>query len=183
MTNAKQQTNIKNIYACGDVTGPYQFTHMAGYQASVVLKNMQFGLGLKVNYDAVPWVTYTKPEVAHVGHTEESAIKSGVFGKAITVDLAENDRAIAEDDIVGFLKLIVSKKHRLVGATMVGDKAGEIIPIATLAISQKLKVSAFLSMILAYPTQAQVFLMAAMTNMQSAMKPWHMKLAKLFLRR
>ena len=117
ITNLKQQTSIKNIYACGDVTGPYQFTHMAGHQASVVLKNVLFGLGFKVNYDAVPWVTYTKPEVAHVGHTEESAKRSGLFGNAITVDLAGNDRAIAEGDTIGFLKLIVNKKRRLVGAT------------------------------------------------------------------
>ena len=183
VTNAKQQTSIKNIYACGDVTGPYQFTHMAGHQASVVLKNVLFGIGAKVNYDAVPWVTYTKPEVAHVGHTEESAKKSGIFAKEITVDLAGNDRAIAENDTVGFLKLIISKKHRLVGATLVGDKAGEIIPVATLAIVKKMKVSAFLSIIIAYPTQAEIFMSAAVTNLRDSVKPWHTKLAKLIIRR
>lgn len=88
-----------------------------------------FGLGFKMKYNAVPWVTYTKSEVAHVGYTETSAKKSGIFGKVITVNLADNDRAIAENDTIGFLKLIVSKKHRLIGATLVGDKAGEIIPV------------------------------------------------------
>lgn len=141
-----------------------------------------FGLGFKMKYNAVPWVTYTKPEVAHVGYTETSAKKSGIFGKVITVNLADNDRAIAENDTIGFLKLIVSKKHRLIGATLVGDKAGEIIPVATLAITRKLKPSAFLSFIIAYPTEAEIFMSAAISDLRDSVKPWHTKLLKLFMR-
>jgi len=183
ITNSKLQTNFRNIYACGDVTGPFQFTHMAGYQAGIVIRNSIFHIGAKLDYSAVPWTTYTKPEVAHVGHTEITAKKADLFKKSILVPLGENDRARAENDVNGFLKLIISKNNKLIGATLVGEKAGEMIPVATLAIRQKLKVSAFLDLIFSYPTEAEIFKTAALKSLKDSVKPWQSKIIKsLFLR-
>jgi pyruvate/2-oxoglutarate dehydrogenase complex dihydrolipoamide dehydrogenase (E3) component len=184
VTNAKLQTTVKNIYACGDVTGPYQFTHMAAYQAGIVIRNSIFHIASKLNYSAVPWTTYTKPEVAHVGHTEITAKADGVFTKSIIVPINEIDRAKAENDVTGFLKLILGKKNRIIGATLVGDKAGEIIPMATFAIHKKTKVSEFLNIIFSYPSVAEIYKFAALSSLKDDFKPWQSKLIKtIFLRK
>ncbi|MBM7614706.1 dihydrolipoyl dehydrogenase family protein [Alkaliphilus hydrothermalis] len=180
--NAKLQTNIKNIYACGDVTGPYQFTHMAGYQASIVLKNIVFKLNAKVDYSAVPWTTYTKPEVSHVGYTEQQAKSLGMFKDYLIVDLADNDRAKSEND-EGFIKLILGRNKRIIGATVISDKAGEMIPVVTLAIKKKLSSSIFLNMIFAYPTESEIYKIAALKKAKESFKDWHKKIIKfIFLR-
>jgi pyruvate/2-oxoglutarate dehydrogenase complex dihydrolipoamide dehydrogenase (E3) component len=182
ITNAKLQTNVKSIYACGDVCGPYQFTHTAGYQAAIVIRNVLFGLNAKQNYDGIAWTTYTKPEVAHVGLLEKDAKTKGVLKKTVFVPLAENDRAKAEDDRDGFLKLIVSKAGRLIGATLIGEKAGEMIPAATLAIKRRLRVSVFLGLILSYPTEAEIFKAAALSDLKDSVAPWQTKLLRFFFR-
>ena len=183
ITNSKLQTKIKNIYACGDITGPYLFTHMAGYQAGIVIKNAIFKLNTKVDYSAVPWTTYTMPEVAHVGYTQPTAIENDVFKKSILVHLSDNDRAIAEDDTCGFLKLNIGKKNRIIGATIVGKKAGEMIPALTLAIKQKLKASSFLSMIFSYPTESEMILRASLDNLSGSFSENKQKLIKnIFLK-
>jgi pyruvate/2-oxoglutarate dehydrogenase complex dihydrolipoamide dehydrogenase (E3) component len=179
IVNKRLQTNIKNIYACGDSTGPYQFTHMAGYQAGIVIRNIIFHLGSKVDYSAVPWTTYTKPEVAHVGYTEPMAKKLGLFKEAIVVPLDEVDRAKTENDRIGFLKLILGNKGKIVGATLVGDKAGETIPLATLAIKKKLKATTYLNMIFSYPTEAEIFRFASLKVLKDSFKDWQNKLIKL----
>lgn len=178
ITNKKLQTNIKNIYACGDVTGPYQFTHMAGYQAGIVIKNSLFHLGAKANYSAVPWTTYTKPEVAHVGYTEAMAREARLFKSTILVPLTDNDRAQAENDTQGFLKLIVGNRNKLIGATLVSDKAGEMMPVASLAIQQKLTPGAFMKFIFAYPSEAEIFQAASRQALRNSFKPWQAKLIK-----
>ncbi len=182
-TNNKLQSSMKNIYACGDVTGPYQFTHMAGYQAGVVIRNIIFKLGAKVDYSCVPWTTYTKPEVAHVGYTEPWAKSLGLYVDSIKINLSEIDRAKAEGDTEGFLKLILGKKGILIGATLVGNKAGEMIPVATLAISQKLKATAFMKLIFSYPTEAEIFKFASLEKVRQSFKNWQKTLIKkIFLR-
>ena len=181
--NRKLQTSVKNIYACGDVTGPYQFTHMAGYQAGIVIRNTIFRLGTKVDYSAVPWTTYTRPEVAHVGYTEPWAKSQGLFHDSVVIPLDGIDRAKAEGDTEGFLKLILGKKNRLVGITLVGEKAGEMIPVGTLAIRQKLKATAFMSLIFSYPTESEIFKMAALELAKRALKDWVKRVIKwIFLR-
>ena len=181
--NKKLQTNIKNIYGCGDAAGPYQFTHMAGYQAGIVIRNIIFHLGAKVDYSTVPWTTYTKPEVAHVGYTEPMAKELGLFGEAIIVPLDDVDRAKTENDRIGFLKLILGNNGRVIGATLVGEKAGEIIPLATLAIKKKLKATNYLNMIFSYPTEAEIFRVASLTVLKKSFKAWQNKFIKLiFLR-
>lgn len=183
VTNEKLQTSAKNIYACGDVAGPYQFTHMAGYQAGIAIRNIIFKIGAKVDYSTVPWTTYTKPEVAHVGYTEPWARSLGMFGESIIIDIAEIDRAKAENDLEGFLKLNIGKKGQIIGATLVGEKAGEMIPVATLAIKQKLKAAAFLSLIFSYPTESEIFMFASLKKVKQSFKDWQKKLIKqIFLR-
>jgi pyruvate/2-oxoglutarate dehydrogenase complex dihydrolipoamide dehydrogenase (E3) component len=181
-TNAKQQTNIKNIFAAGDVTGPYLFTHMAGYQGVKIIPNALLKIPQKVNYAAVPWTTYTKPEVAHIGYTEEQAKNTDNFKDKVFLDLGDNDRAKAESDKNGFLKIIIGKKGRVIGATLVGNKAGDMIPIASLAIAKKQKINAFVSFIYSYPTEAEIFGRAAILKLNEAFKPW-MKtvIKKIFL--
>lgn len=178
------QTSVKNIFACGDVVGPYQFTHMAGYQAGVILRNIIFPLvKSRVDYSAVPWTTYTRPEVAHVGYTEPWAREIGAFRDAIVVDLYEIDRARTEGDEIGFLKLILGRRSRIIGATLVGNRAGEIIPLAALAIKQGLKATAFMTFIFSYPTEAEIFKFASIAAAKKSFKPW-MKtiIQKLLLR-
>jgi len=171
--NKYLQTNIKNIYACGDAAGPYQFTHMAGYQAGVVLRNIIFPIiKSPVNYSTVPWTTYTKPEVAHVGYTEQMAREKGIFKNTVIVDLKDMDRAQTEDDTTGFLKLVLGKRKRIVGATMVGNKAGEIIPLAAMAIRTKMKATGFMPQIFSYPTEAEIFKFAGYAFARKSFKPW-----------
>jgi pyruvate/2-oxoglutarate dehydrogenase complex dihydrolipoamide dehydrogenase (E3) component len=178
------QTNIKNIYACGDVAGPYQFTHMAGYQAGVVIRNIIFPLKkASVDYSTVPWTTYTRPEVAHVGYTEQWAKDEGLFIDSITVSQKENDRAQTDNDTEGFLKLILGKKNRIIGATMVGNKAGEIIPLASLAIRNRMKATVFMQQIFSYPTEAEMFKFASLAFARKSFKPWMKSVIKTVLLR
>ena len=182
-TNAKLQTVVPNIYACGDVTGPYAFTHMAGYQAGVVIQNAIFPVKKRVDYKAVPWVTYTKPEVAHVGLTEKEAKAQMPGYKKYIVPMESNDRAKAEDDIHGFLKLLTNNKGVVIGATMVGDKAGEQIGLANMAVVKKMKIGSFMSMTFPYPTELEIYKTAALQALKESFKPWQKNLIqKLFLR-
>lgn len=182
VTNERLQTNVRNIYACGDVTGPYLFTHMASYQAGIIVRNIIFRLPSKVDYSGVTWTTYTKPEVAHVGYTEPWAKSLGLYKDSTVVNLEEVDRAKAEKDEIGFLKLITGKRNKLIGATVVGEKAGEMIHLATLAIKRKLKATAFINLIFSYPTEAEIFKFASSELYKRAFKGWMKKLIKaLFL--
>ncbi|MDR4507915.1 MAG: FAD-dependent oxidoreductase [Candidatus Brocadiaceae bacterium] len=183
VTNRKLKTSVKNIYVCGDVTGHYQFTHMAGYQAGIIIRNVIFKLGAKVDYSTVPWTTYTKPEVAHVGYTEPMARKAGVYNSSLKVDLREIDRAKAEDDRVGFLKLNLGKKGRIIGATLLGEKAGEMIPAITIAIKQKLTAGFFMNMIFSYPTESEILKSASLEAAKQSLKPWMKKVIKTLLLR
>jgi pyruvate/2-oxoglutarate dehydrogenase complex dihydrolipoamide dehydrogenase (E3) component len=178
------QTSIRNIYAAGDVTGPYQFTHMASYQAVKVVYNSVLKIPQKTSYSYVPWTTYTMPEVAHVGYTEEWALKQKLFREKVMIPLAENDRAKTEGERAGFLKLIIGKKNRLIGATIVGNKAGEMIPLASLALNKKMKATVFSSLILSYPTESEIYAKASLEILKRSFRPWMKSLIKnVFLRK
>jgi len=171
--NKYMQTNIENIYACGDVTGPYLFTHMAGYQGGVVLRNIIFPLKKSaVDYSTVPWTTYTRPEVAHAGYTEQMAREKSKLKDVILVDLKDMDRAQTDSDTAGFLKLILGKGNRIIGATMVGNKGGDIIPLASMAIRHRMKAAGFMSQIFSYPTEAEIFKFAGYAFARKSFKPW-----------
>jgi pyruvate/2-oxoglutarate dehydrogenase complex dihydrolipoamide dehydrogenase (E3) component len=152
------ETAFPNIYAVGDVAGPYQFTHAASHQAWHAAVNALFGRfrRFKVDYSALPWVTFTDPEVAHVGHNEVSAREAGIAYELVRYDIAELDRAVAEGARRGFVKLLVSPgRDRILGATIVAAGAGETIAEIVLAIRHRLGLGKILSTIHAYPTMAE----------------------------
>jgi pyruvate/2-oxoglutarate dehydrogenase complex dihydrolipoamide dehydrogenase (E3) component len=155
------RSSNRKIYAVGDAAGGLQFTHVAGYHAGVVIRQMLFGLPSKSSTAHIPWATYTDPELAQVGPTEAEARKS--FGDALTVvrfDYAENDRAQAEGKTDGFVKVMVVK-GRPVGATIVGAQAGELIGLWAMAIATKQKMGGIAGTVLPYPTLGEVSKRAA----------------------
>ncbi len=147
----------KRVFAVGDAAGGLQFTHVAGYHAGVIIRSILFGLPSKARTDHIPWATYTDPELAQVGLTEEQAIRA--HGRhAVTVarfEYNENDRAIAESKTTGLIKVMVVK-GRPVGASIVGAQAGELIGVWALAIANKLKMSAVANMVAPYPTLGEI---------------------------
>lgn len=155
--DARLRTTNKRVFAIGDVAGGYQFTHVAGYHAGIVIRNALFGLPAKANHDAVPWVTYTDPEIAHVGLTETQAReKHGDAIKVVRWSFDENDRAQAERETDGLVKVVVGPKGKILGASIAGLHAGELLQPWVLAISQGLKIGAMASIIAPYPTLGEV---------------------------
>ena len=156
-TDNRLRSSKKHIFAIGDVAGRQQFTHIAGYHAGIVIRNMLFKLPAKISDEAVPWVTYTDPELAHVGMSEKDAIAA--YGERhITVldsSLSENDRARAERRTEGRLRVITTKKGHILGASILAPSAGEMIATWSLAISAGLKISAMASFIAPYPTYGE----------------------------
>ena len=143
----------KHVYAAGDVAGGLQFTHVASYHAGLIIRNALFRLPVKNRTDIIPWVTYTDPELAHVGLTEKDAIAQQ--GKSIRVlrwPFHDNDRAVAEGKTKGLVKIVTAKNGKILGCSIVGPNAGDLIALWTLAITQDLKVSAIAGMVLPYPT-------------------------------
>ncbi|MDJ0509563.1 MAG: mercuric reductase [Crocosphaera sp.] len=160
--NDKLQTSNSKIYACGDVIGGYQFTHVAAHEAVTVITNALFLPVNKVSYEVIPWATFTDPELARVGLTEEQA--RARYGDDIYVlkqDFADVDRAQAEGAGIGFGKIIVEGNGTILGAHLVGKSAGELIHEIVLAMSNNLKVSA-LSGIHIYPTLSEINSKAAL---------------------
>ncbi len=154
--DARLRSSNRRVFAIGDVAGPYQFTHMAAYQAGIIIRNMLFKLPAKVDYSAVPWVTYTDPELAHVGMSEADANKAGKGIRVLRWQFEENDRAQAERRTEGMIKVITTPKGLILGVSIVGLHAGELIQPWILAVTQKLKIGAMASMIAPYPTLAEV---------------------------
>lgn len=149
------RTNMKHIYAAGDVVGGLQFTHLAGWQGFQAARNALLPGNSKGLSELVPWVTYTDPEVAHAGLTEEQA--RARFGGQVRVRLWEmnrTDRAVCEADTDGFLKVVAKGDGTLLGATVVHARAGETIAELVLAMNHKLKLSDLASAIHPYPTYA-----------------------------
>ncbi|MDH3769891.1 MAG: FAD-dependent oxidoreductase, partial [Nitrospirota bacterium] len=152
VVDPRLRTTNKRVFAIGDVAGGFQFTHMAGYHADIVIRNALFKLPAKTDHSAVPWVTYTEPELAHVGLSELMAKDRGVTVKVLCWPLADNDRAQAERETGGFVKVLVDGRGRIKGATIVGQHAGELIQPWVLAISSGLKIGAMAQFIAPYPT-------------------------------
>ena len=159
--DARLRSSNKKIYAIGDVAGGLQFTHVAGYHAGVALKNILFRLPAKADNPAIPWVTYTEPEVAQVGLTEAQAREAGGGIRVLRWPFAENDRAQAERLGRGLIKVITTTKGKVLGCTIVGAHAGELILPWVLAISQGLKIGAMAQAVAPYPTFSEVSKRAA----------------------
>ena len=150
------RTRNKRIFAIGDAAGSFQFTHAASYHAGIVIRNALFHLPTKVNYKAMPWVTYTEPELAHVGLNEPMAQQQKIAYRVLRFTFADNDRAQAEHATEGLVKVLTTKKGQILGASIVGSHAGELIAPWVLAISQGLPISAMASAIMPYPTFAEI---------------------------
>ena len=154
--DARLRTSNKKVFAIGDVAGGFQFTHVAGYHAGVVIKNALFRMPAKADMRTVPWVTYTAPELAQVGLTEADARKAGHDFRVLRWPYHENDRAIAEGLTDGLVKAIVTPKGHILGCGITGAAAGELIQTWVLAMSEKIKVGAIAQMIAPYPTLGEV---------------------------
>lgn len=172
------QTNIPNIYACGDVAGPYQFTHTASHMAWYAAVNSLFEplLGLrggkfKVDYSVIPWATFTEPEVARVGLNELEAKEKNVAYEVTTFELEELDRAIADGEAHGLVKVLTAPgSDRILGVTIAGEHAGDIIAEYVLAMRQGIGLNKLLGTIHIYPTLAEMNKYAA-GNWKKAHKP------------
>jgi len=149
-------TSNRKVFAIGDCIGGLQFTHVANYHAGIVIRRALFQMPAKVNNQTVPWVTYTEPELAHVGLSEAQAKQGGHTVNVLRWPFHENDRAQAERVTEGMVKVIVGKRGRILGASIVGEQAGELIQIWSLAVSQKLKIKAMTAWISPYPTLSEV---------------------------
>ena len=153
--NPYLQTTVPHIYAAGDVTGGLQFTHVAGYEGKVVVRNALFPFRQKVDYRVVPWVIYTDPEIAHVGMTEKEAREQNGEVHVYTSSFAELDRAIIDGEAEGFVKVITNRRGQLIGAHVVGSHAGDLLQEIVLAMHRNVPIGAISQVIHAYPTKAE----------------------------
>jgi pyruvate/2-oxoglutarate dehydrogenase complex dihydrolipoamide dehydrogenase (E3) component len=155
-TSAQLKTSNRKIYAIGDVNGRFPFTHAAGYHAGIVLRNALFRLPAKVDDRAMPWVTYTDPELAQVGLTEAAARERHGQVTALRWPFHDNDRAQAERRTDGFAKVVLDKAGRILGASIVGANAGEVVQPWCLAIANGMKIGAMAGLVAPYPTLGEI---------------------------
>lgn len=158
--NARLQTSQRHIYAAGDVAGPFAFTHFAEYQARIVVRNLLVPtpwLRQKVDYRAMPWCTYTEPEVARVGLNEEEAKKQGTAYDLYTAGMESVDRAVVESEEDGFIKVLTARgSDKILGVTLVASRAGESLQEFVLAMKYGLGLSKIGATVHPYPTFALV---------------------------
>jgi len=170
--DARLRTACPSVYACGDVIGPYRFTHMANQQARVVVQNALLPVKTRIDYRVVPWCTFTDPEVARVGLNETDAQAQGVPFRTIRVDLAANDRAVCDGEARGFLKVLTPPgRDDILGATLVGAHAGELIHEAVLAMGKRLRLRDFAAAVHVYPTLAEAFRRAGDESRKAGFTP------------
>jgi pyruvate/2-oxoglutarate dehydrogenase complex dihydrolipoamide dehydrogenase (E3) component len=152
--NRKMQTSNKKIYACGDVTGEMPLTHVAELQAGIVIANMIFKMPRKINYDVIPSVVYTAPEVAQVGVSVEQC-RQLKKGEVFQFDVSQLDRAITDNNKTGVAK-ILTNRGRVIGAHIIAPHAGELIHELALAVQENMKISKLTSLVHAYPSYSQL---------------------------
>ena len=154
--DGRLRTSLNHIYAAGDVTGAYQFTHAAGYEGGVVLSNAVFRLPRKTNYSFLPWCTYTEPELASIGLNEKRAREQGIEYTVWTERFHDNDRAQAEGAPAGQLKLLLNRKEKPIGVQILGLHGGELIHEWVAAMNGKIRLSTLASAIHPYPTLGEI---------------------------
>ena len=156
------RTSNRRIYAIGDVNGLHPFTHMAGFQGSLVIRNALFRLPVNVHATALPWATYTDPELAQVGLSEAQARERHADGvRVVRWPLHENDRAQAERATAGLVKVVADRRGRVLGAGIVAPHAGELIHVWCLAMARGLKLGTVAQMVVPYPTLGEASKRAA----------------------
>ncbi|MGE3280066.1 MAG: NAD(P)/FAD-dependent oxidoreductase [Alphaproteobacteria bacterium] len=156
------RTTARGVYAIGDVIDAPHFTHVAGYHAGIVIRNALFHFPAKVDYAALPWVTYADPELAQVGLTEEAARhRYGEDLQVLRLPLAENDRAQTERHTAGLIKLVACRSGQILGASILAAHAGELAHLWVLAIEQRLKLKHIAGMLAPYPTWGEANKLAA----------------------
>ncbi len=150
------RTTQKHIYGAGDVTGAYQFTHAAGYEGGIVLRNTIFHIPTKVNYANLPWCTYTDPELASIGLNEKAARAADIEYAVWTEPFNRNDRSLAEGEETGWIKLLVDEKEQPLGVQILGPQAGELVSEWVAVMNGKLKLSTVYYSVHPYPTIAEI---------------------------
>jgi pyruvate/2-oxoglutarate dehydrogenase complex dihydrolipoamide dehydrogenase (E3) component len=168
------RTTNRRVYAIGDVVaGAPQFTHVANYHAGLVIRNALFRLPVDAGKGMIPWTTFTDPELAHVGLREQDARQQHDAIRVLRWPYHENDRAQAERDTRGQIKVVTDRRGRILGVTIVGAQAGELITTWTLAIARGLKVGALLGVVIPYPTLSEVGKRAAISYYTPGLaNPW-----------
>ncbi len=172
--NKRLKTTNRRVYAIGDVAaGQLQFTHAANYHAGLVIRNALFRLPVRVNNDVIPWITFTEPELAQTGLSEAQARKRGIGIRILRWPYHDNDRAQTEHETHGHIKVITKKNGKIIGATIVGAQAGELIATWTLAVAQGLNIRAFTGIVLPYPTLSEIGKRAAIDYFTPSLtSPW-----------
>jgi pyruvate/2-oxoglutarate dehydrogenase complex dihydrolipoamide dehydrogenase (E3) component len=152
----RMRTNHKHIYAVGDVTGKYQFTHAAGYEGGVALSNAILHFPKKADYTYLPWCTYTDPELASIGMNEKRAQAADIEYSVWTEKFRDNDRSLAEGEEVGNIKMILDAKGKPLGVQILGPQAGELLSEWVAVINGGVKLSTLASSVHPYPTLAEI---------------------------
>ncbi|RME58213.1 MAG: pyridine nucleotide-disulfide oxidoreductase, partial [Candidatus Dadabacteria bacterium] len=177
------RTSVPNIYACGDVAGPYQFTHFGAYQAWFAVSNALFSplKQGKPNYSVIPWCTYTDPQVARVGYSEKELKEQGIKYEVAKYPLNELDRAITEGETEGFVKVVTKEgSPKILGVTIVAAEAGEMLSEFSLAMTKKLTLRSILSTVHPYPTWSEANKYAAGVWQKAHTPSWALKLLEKF---
>ncbi len=154
--DSKMRTNHKHIFAAGDITGAYQFTHAAGYEGGVVLSNSVLHLPKKTDYTFLPWCTYTDPELASIGMNEKRAAEAGIEYSVWTEEFRSNDRSLAEGEEVGKIKMILDSKGNPLGIQILGPHSGELLSEWVAVLNGGVKLSKLASAVHPYPTLGEI---------------------------
>jgi pyruvate/2-oxoglutarate dehydrogenase complex dihydrolipoamide dehydrogenase (E3) component len=178
----KLRTTNGRVYAIGDVAGGPQFTHVANYHAGIVLRALLFRLPARENRLIVPRVTFTEPELAHVGLTEEEAREIHGSVRVLKWPYAGNDRALTERETEGFIKLLAGPRGRILGVSIVGASAGDLIGFWALALSKKMGVRDIIGHVAPYPTIGEIGKRAALAYFAETAGSWPVRRLIRFLR-
>jgi len=150
------RTNQKHIFAAGDVTGEYQFTHAAGYEGGIVITNAIFHLPRRVDYTFFPWCTYTDPELASIGMNEKGAKAAGIKYSAWIEEFKDNDRSLAEGEHIGKIKMILDEREKPLGIQILGPHAGDLVSEWVAITNGRVKLSTLASAVHPYPTLGEI---------------------------
>ena len=150
------RTNLKHIYAAGDINGGFQFTHAAGYEGGIVVSNAIFRLPRKVDYTFLPWCTYTDPPLGSIGMNEKSAAEAGIDYRVWTEEFKDNDRSLAEGETVGKIKMILNEKEKPIGIQILGPHADDLLNEWVAILNGKVKLSTLAAAIHPYPSIGEI---------------------------